>query len=68
MNSVSPSPDQMRLIAQVLTLHFEEGRLQSEIATELGLSSAKVNRLIKQGRRLGMVQITIKSPLRSAKP
>ncbi len=53
----------MRLIAKVLTLHFEEGRLQSEIAGALGLSSAKVNRLIKQGRELGMVQITIKSPL-----
>ena len=53
----------MRLIAQVLSLHFEDGRLQSQIAKELGLSSAKVNRLIKQGRELGMVQITIKSPL-----
>ncbi len=63
MNSVTPNPDQMRLIAKVLTLHYEEGRLQSEIAKELGLSSAKVNRLIKQGRELGMVQITIKSPL-----
>jgi DNA-binding transcriptional regulator LsrR (DeoR family) len=59
----TPSPEQMRLIARVLTLHFEEGRLQSEVASELGLSSAKVNRLIKQGRELGMVQITIKSPL-----
>jgi DNA-binding transcriptional regulator LsrR (DeoR family) len=53
----------MRLIAKVLSLHFEEGRLQSDIAKELGLSSAKVNRLIKQGRELGMVQITIRSPL-----
>ena len=56
MNSGTPSPEQMRLIAQVLTLHFEEGRLQSDIAKALGLSSAKVNRLIKQGRELGMVQ------------
>ena len=53
----------MRLIAQVLSLHFEEGRLQSEIAKEMGLSTAKVNRLIKQGRELGMVQITINSPM-----
>lgn len=63
MNTGSINPEQMRLIARVLTLHYEEGRLQSDIATELGLSSAKVNRLIKQGRELGMVQITIKSPL-----
>jgi len=54
--------ESMRLIARVLTLHYEEGRLQSQIATELGLSSAKVNRLIKQGRELGMVKITINSP------
>ncbi len=52
----------IRLITRVLTLHYEEGRLQSQIATELGLSTAKVNRLIKQGRELGMVRITIDSP------
>jgi DNA-binding transcriptional regulator LsrR (DeoR family) len=54
--------DSMRLIARILTLHYEEGRPQSQIATELGLSSAKVNRLIKQGRELGMVEITVNSP------
>ena len=52
----------IRLITRVLTLHYEEGRLQSQIATELGLSTAKVNRLIKQGRELGMVKISIDSP------
>jgi len=35
----------MRLMARVLTLHYEEGHLQSRIAMELGLSPAKVNRL-----------------------
>ncbi len=54
--------DNTRLMARVLTLHFVEGRLQSEIAAEMGLSSAKVNRLIKRGRELGMVQISINSP------
>ncbi|MHA1555177.1 MAG: sugar-binding transcriptional regulator [Alphaproteobacteria bacterium] len=54
--------ESLRLMARVLTLHYEEGRLQSQIATELGLSSAKVNRLIKQGRELGMVEITVNSP------
>ena len=63
MNTGTISPEKLRLIARVLALHFEEGRLQSEIAKELGLSSAKVNRLIKQGREIGMVQITIKSPM-----
>ncbi len=54
--------ESMRLMARVLTLYYEEGRLQSRIAAELGLSSAKVNRLIKQGRELGMVEIIIRTP------
>ncbi|MEP0321901.1 sugar-binding transcriptional regulator [Bauldia litoralis] len=54
--------ESLRLMARVLTLHYIEGKLQSEVATELGLSSAKVNRLIKRGRELGMVHITINSP------
>lgn len=62
MNSNAPDIDQMRTIARVLSLHFEDGLQQSQIAAKLGLSSAKVNRLIKQGRELGMVQITINSP------
>lgn len=62
MNTIGPDPEQLRLIAQILTLHFKEDLLQSEIATRLGLSTAKVNRLIKRGRTLGMVQITINSP------
>jgi len=54
--------ESMRLIARVLTLHYEEGCPQSQIATELGLSLSKVNRLIKQGRELGMVEISVNSP------
>jgi DNA-binding transcriptional regulator LsrR (DeoR family) len=54
--------DSTRLMARVLTLHYEEGLLQSEVAIKLGLSSAKVNRLIKQGRELGLVKITINTP------
>ena len=52
----------MRLMARVLTLHYEEGHLQSRIAMELGLSPAKVNRLIKQGRESGMLKISVDSP------
>ncbi|WP_458793025.1 sugar-binding transcriptional regulator [Yoonia sp. MH D7] len=62
MSTIGPDPELYRLIAQILTLHYKDDLLQSEIATKLGLSSAKVNRLIKRGRALGMVQITINSP------
>jgi DNA-binding transcriptional regulator LsrR (DeoR family) len=62
VNSNAPDIEQMRTIARILSLHFEDGLQQSQIAARLGLSSAKVNRLIKQGREMGMVQITINSP------
>lgn len=62
MNRSGADLESMQLMARVLTLYYEEDRLQSQIATELGLSSAKVNRLIKQGRELGMVEISVNSP------
>ncbi|MCP4381831.1 MAG: sugar-binding transcriptional regulator [Hyphomicrobiales bacterium] len=62
MSSSEADFESMRLMALVLTLHYEEGLLQSQVATKLGLSSAKVNRLIKRGRELGMVQISVNSP------
>jgi DNA-binding transcriptional regulator LsrR (DeoR family) len=54
--------EQMRQMHTVLVLHFVEGRKQSEIAGLLNLSTSKVNRLITQGRRLGMVKIDIENP------
>jgi len=50
-----------RQIYGVLVMHFQEGITQAEIAKITKLSHAKVNRLIKQGRELGMVEITIRS-------
>ncbi len=51
-----------RQIYSVLVMHFEEGITQAEIAKLTKLSHAKVNRLIKQGREMGMVEISIRSP------
>ncbi|EPJ50524.1 MAG: DeoR family transcriptional regulator [Osedax symbiont Rs2] len=51
-----------RQIHRVLVMHYIEGLKQSEIATLMNLSTARVNRLIKQGREKGMVEINIKSP------
>ena len=51
-----------RQIYSVLVMHFSEGITQAEIAKLTKLSHAKVNRLIKQGREMGMVEITIRSP------
>lgn len=52
-----------RQIHQALVLHFLEGLTQAQIADQLGISHATVNRLIKRGRQLGLVEIKIKSPV-----
>jgi DNA-binding transcriptional regulator LsrR (DeoR family) len=51
-----------RQIYSVLVMHFQDGITQAEIAKLTKLSHAKVNRLIKQGREMGMVEIAIRSP------
>ncbi|NTG50457.1 sugar-binding transcriptional regulator [Agrobacterium rhizogenes] len=52
-----------RQMHQALVLHFLEGLTQAQIADQLGLSHATINRLIKRGRQLGLVEIKIKSPV-----
>lgn len=52
----------IRQIHTVLMLHFMDGMTQQAIAGQLNLSTSKVNRLITQGRKLGMVRIEIESP------
>jgi DNA-binding transcriptional regulator LsrR (DeoR family) len=63
MSDGSHDLESIRQIHTVLTLHFLEEMTQLEIAQRLDLSTSKVNRLIKQGRELGMVKIAIESPL-----
>lgn len=55
-----------RQVYRVLVMYYQDGRKQSEIATATGLSVTTVNRMIRQGRESGMVEITIKSPFLSA--
>jgi len=55
----------IRQIYTVLMLHFVDGMKQSEIAQAMNMSPSKVNRLISQGRKLGMVKIAIESPFQS---
>ena len=52
-----------RQMHQALVLHFLEGFTQAQIADQLGISQPTVNRLIKRGRQLGLVEIKIKSPM-----
>jgi len=52
-----------RQMHQALVLHFLEGLTQGQIADRLGISQPTVNRLIKRGRQLGLVEIKIRSPV-----
>jgi DNA-binding transcriptional regulator LsrR (DeoR family) len=51
-----------RLLSKVLSLYYTENLSQSEIARQLGLSTAKVNRILQAARRQGMVEIKIYTP------
>ncbi len=57
-----PTYEAVRLINTVLTLYYMEGLTQAEIAQSLGLSTAKVNRLLQQAREQGYVNISIRTP------
>ena len=50
------------LMSRVLSLYYVEQMTQAKVAKKLGLSTAKVNRLLQQARRQGMVEITIRTP------
>ncbi len=54
--------DTARLVNTILTLYYVEECTQAEIAQRLGLSTPKVNRLLKQARQQGLVDITIHTP------
>jgi DNA-binding transcriptional regulator LsrR (DeoR family) len=51
-----------RQIYRVLMMHYVEHMKQSDIATAMNLSTAKVNRLIRQGRDQGMLKISVLTP------
>ncbi len=56
---------QNALIARILNMHYRENCNQAEIAARLGLSVAKVNRLLKSAREAGMVEINIRLPFQN---
>src|SRR5512145_188643 len=57
-----PTYESVRLINTVLTLYYMEELTQADIAQRLGLSTAKVNRLLQQAREQGYINITIRTP------
>ena len=57
-----PTYETIRLINSILTLYYVEEVTQTEIAQRLGLSTAKVNRLLQQAREQGYINISIRTP------
>jgi len=57
-----PTYETIRLFNSILNLYYMEELTQAKIAKRLGLSTAKVNRLLQQARELGYVNITIRTP------
>jgi DNA-binding transcriptional regulator LsrR (DeoR family) len=51
-------------LAQVAVLYYEQEQTQQDIADTLGMSRAKVYRLLKQAREQGVVQIIIDYPVK----
>jgi DNA-binding transcriptional regulator LsrR (DeoR family) len=62
MTIINSDYESSRLISKILMMYYMEDRSQAEIGLELGLSTAKINRLLKQARNLGYVEINIHTP------
>ena len=60
--SRAPSQDLMRLTTRIATMYYERRLNQRRIAEQLGLSQARVSRLLKQAETLGIVRITVHVP------
>lgn len=57
------SRDDVRLITKVARLYYESDLNQPEIARRLGISQAKVSRLLGQARERDIVRISVEPPL-----
>ncbi|MGH3490718.1 MAG: sugar-binding transcriptional regulator [Actinopolymorphaceae bacterium] len=57
-----PQLDELRLLAKVARMYHERGIRQPQIAAELGLSQARVSRLLKQAVDIGIVRTVVTMP------
>lgn len=61
-NYRATTPEILRLTTRIASMYYERGIGQAQIADQLGLSQAKVSRLLKQSEQLGIVKITVHVP------
>lgn len=57
-----PRIDELRLIARVARMYYEQDMRQSGIAKQLGLSQATVSRLLNCSRKKGIIRISVNLP------
>ena len=57
-----PRIDELRLIARVARMYYEQDMRQSEIAKQLGLSQATVSRLLSRSKEEGIIRISVNLP------
>lgn len=62
MGDMTPDIALVRRIYAALTMHYVDGLTQSEVAERTGQSHSTVNRMIKMGHEMGMVDISIRPP------
>lgn len=55
-------PDELRLLAKVASLYYEDGLRQTAIAERLALSQTTISRLLKRAEQEGIVRITVAAP------
>lgn len=57
-----PAPRDTTVIVRAARLYYEQGRSQTEVADELGLSRSNISRILAQARDRGIVEVTIHDP------
>lgn len=56
--------NRLLLLGRVARMYYEEGSTQEAIAAQLNMSRPTVSRLLKEAREEGVVQITVRHPIR----
>ena len=55
-------PDQLRLLARVARMYYEQGLRQPQIAAQLHVSQSRVSRLLRQATDAGIVRTVVSMP------
>jgi DNA-binding transcriptional regulator LsrR (DeoR family) len=62
----NPVPERYQLLSKVAWLYYHDELTQVEISEKLGISRVTINRLLKEARQCGLVQIKVNTPFSDA--